>query len=189
MNLDVGGQLNRNDQSGTWKIVDLHEGADFRINLECDVIPVESGEVSNIYTSHCLEHLEPGRLRAVFADMYRVLREGGRLRMVVPSFLKGVGLYFTDPGKLRGPVMPRLNTNTPDTKMSRLSSWFYTEVNPINGTPGHKTAWDFELASAYLTEAGFVEIRECSLELCSAAFVGKDNPLYEPFSLYVECRK
>lgn len=189
LNLDIGGQLNRNDQDGKWKIVDLHDGADFRVNLEQELLPCANGSVDNVYSSHCLEHLEPGRLRPIFADIYRVLKPGGCFRMIVPSFVKGVALYTSNPEKLRGRWMPRINSNTPDTKMSRLSSWFYTEANPKNGTPGHKTAWDFELAQAYLSEAGFCRIRECSLADCSPVFAGKDNPLYEDFSLYVECVK
>lgn len=189
MNLDIGGQMNRNDQGGTWKIVDLHAGADFQVNLERELLPCLDISVSNVYSSHCLEHLEPGRLRPIFADIYRVLKPGGCFRMVVPSFLKGVALYTSNPEKLSGRWMPRINSNTPDTKMSRLSSWFYTETNPTNGTPGHKTAWDFELAQTYLSEAGFSGIRECTLADCSPAFAGKDNPFYEDFSLYVECVK
>jgi 2-polyprenyl-3-methyl-5-hydroxy-6-metoxy-1,4-benzoquinol methylase/predicted SAM-dependent methyltransferase len=189
INLDIGGQLNRNDMSGRWKIVDLHEGADYRLNLESEPLPISNETVANVYTSHCLEHLEPGKLRGVFAEIYRVMKSGGRFRMAVPHFMKGVDMYLNQPQKLNEPLMPRMNTNTPDTKMSRLSAWFYTETNPKNGTPGHKTAWDFELASRYLSEAGFREIRECTLSECHPVFAGKDNPGYEAFSLYVECIK
>jgi predicted SAM-dependent methyltransferase len=188
-NIDIGGQNNRNDQSGKWKIVDLHAGADIRMNLESDPLPLADGTVNNIYSSHCLEHIEPGRLRDVFQDMYRVLKVGGRIRIAVPSFLKGVFYYFFYPMILKRKMMPRLNSNTPDTKMSRLSSWFYTETNKINGTPGHKTAWDFELLKAYMQETGFTNIKKTGLGNCSPVFSGKDNPSYEAFSLYVEAVK
>jgi SAM-dependent methyltransferase len=189
MNLDIGGQLNRNDQDGKWKVLDLHNGADFQINLECELLPFGDQSVDNIYTSHCLEHIEPSRLRLVFSEMYRVLKIGGSIRIVVPSFLKGVFWYFFYPKMLRAPLMPRLNSNCPDTPMSRLSSWFYTETNPVNGVPGHKSAWDFMLMDAYLTEAGFSCIKKTGLHNCSPLFYGKDNPKYKNFSLYVEAIK
>jgi SAM-dependent methyltransferase len=188
-NLDIGGQNNRDDQEGKWTIVDLHDGADIRLNLESESLPLPDNSVDNIYSSHCLEHLEPDRLRPVFADLFRVLKDGGRIRLVVPSFNKGVFYYHFRPGVLKRRMMPRLNSNTPDTKMSRLSSWFYTETNKLNGTPGHKTAWDFELMRVYLEEAGFSRVRKSDLGSCSPVFSGKDNPEYRPFSLYVEARK
>ncbi len=189
MNLDIGGQNNRNDQKGKWKIVDLHEGADFKVNLEVDDLPIKNDTVDNIYSSHCIEHIEPNKLRNVFSEMYRVMKKGGIIRLVVPSFKKGVFYYYFMPWKLEKKLMPRINSNVPITKMSRLSAWFYTETNKSNGTPGHKTAWDYELMKAFLKEAGFVNIKKMTLKKCSRAFKGKDNPSYEDFSLYVEACK
>jgi len=189
MNLDIGGQNNRNDQNGKWKIIDLHDGADFKVNLEEEGLPLDNNSVENIYSSHCIEHIEPDKLRNVFSEMYRVLKKGGAVRLVVPSFKKGVFYYFFMPWKLEKTMMPRINSNVPKTKMSRLSAWFYTETNKSNGTPGHKTAWDFELMKAFLSEAGFVDIKKMTLKKCSKEFKGKDNPNYEVFSLYVEAKK
>ncbi len=189
INLDIGGQNNRDDQGGRWKIVDLHEGADFRVNLEVAELPLQPGSVSNIFRSHTIEHIEPDRLRVVFSEMFRVLQSGGKIRLVVPSFRKGVLYYFLSPRTLRRPLMPRQNSNTPNTTMSRLSSWFYTETSKVNGTPGHKTAWDYHQMKVYLQEAGFTAIRKCTLNRCSPEFKGKDNPEYRAFSLYVEARK
>lgn len=189
MNLDIGGQNNRDDQEGKWTIVDLHAGADIRVNLETAPLPLEPCTVDNIYSSHCIEHIEPNRLRSVFSELYRVLKEGGRIRIVVPSFRKGAFYYFFRPSVLSRELMPRLNSNTPVTKMSRLSSWFYTETNAKNATPGHKTTWDFELLRVYLQEAGFANIARKTLHRCSPIFRGKDNPRYRAFSLYVEAEK
>ena len=189
MNLDIGGQNNRDDQEGKWKIVDLHEGADYKINLENELLPIPDCSVDNIYSSHCIEHIEPNKLRMVFSELYRVLKTNGKIRIIVPSFKKGVFYYFFCPTILRRKLMPRLNSNTPDTKMSRLSSWFYTEVNKNNGTPGHKSAWDYELMKTYLNEAGFLGIQKRSLKKLSPVFKGKDNPEYRAFSLYIEATK
>lgn len=189
MNIDIGGQNNRDDQDGKWKIVDLHDGADYKVNLETDDLPFENESVNNIYSSHCIEHVEPNRLRHLFAEMHRVLAVDGKIRIVVPCFIKGVFYYFFLPSVLRGKWFPRLNSNTPDTKMSRLSSWFYTEVNKNNGTPGHKSTWDVGLMRVYLEEAGFTDVKKMTLKKCSAEFAGKDNPAYKAFSLYVEAVK
>ena len=189
LNLDIGGQLNRNDQSKKWIVLDLLEGADHRVNLETESLPFPDAGVDNIYSSHCLEHLEPCRLRFVFSDFFRVLKKGGKARIVVPSFKKGVFYYFFAPWMLRQPLMLRLNSNVPDTNMTRLSSWFYTETNKANGVPGHKTAWDFNAMRSFLREAGFKRVDKKTLARCSEVFRGKDRPEYSPFSLYVEAVK
>lgn len=189
INLDIGGQNNRNDQEGKWKIVDLHEGADYMVNLESDNLPLEACSVSCIYSSHCIEHIEPNKLKFVFSEMHRVLKPDGRIRIVVPSFRKGVFYYFFAPRILKRRMMPRINSNMPETKMARLSSWFYTETNKLNNTPGHKSAWDFELVKAFMQEAGFTNIKKRTLKQCSQEFKGKDNPNYQAFSLYVEGQK
>jgi predicted SAM-dependent methyltransferase len=170
-------------------ILDMLDGADRRVNLETDPLPFPDTVVDNIYTSHCLEHLEPCRLRFVFSDFFRVLKKGGKIRIVVPSFKKGVFYYFLAPWMLRQPLMPRLNSNVPDTNMTRLSSWFYTETNKMNGVPGHKTAWDFNTLRAFLREAGFKVVQKKNRKKCSEVFKHKDNPGYSSFSLYVEAVK
>ena len=48
MNLDVGGQNNCDDQEGKWTIVDLHAGADIRVNLETAPLPLEPCTVDNL---------------------------------------------------------------------------------------------------------------------------------------------
>jgi len=175
LNLDIGGQNNRNDQAGKWKIVDLHDGADYKVNLENSSLPLADATVDNIYSSHCIEHIEPNKLRDVFSEMYRVMKPGGKIRLVVPSFRKGVFYYFFAPRILQKRLMPRINSNTPTTKMSYLSAWFYTETNKLNGTPGHKSAWDYELLKTYLREVGFRRIQKKSLRNCSEVFKGKEG--------------
>lgn len=65
MNLDIGEQNNRDDQEGKWTIVDLHAGADIRVNLETAPSLLEPCTVDNIYSSHCIEHIEGFRTTLV----------------------------------------------------------------------------------------------------------------------------
>ena len=97
MNLDIGGQNNRDDQEGKWTIVDLHAGADIRVNLETAPLPLEPCTVDNIYSSHCIEHIEPNRLRSVFSELYRVLKEGGRISHCGPELSQGCFLLLLSP--------------------------------------------------------------------------------------------
>jgi SAM-dependent methyltransferase len=48
--------------------------------------PWKDGSVEEIHTSHFLEHLAGEERPAVFNEMYRVLREGGKVSIIVPSW-------------------------------------------------------------------------------------------------------
>lgn len=58
MNLGMlAAKILRDDQNGEWKIIDLR-WADFRLiwkQIHCQY----DETVSNIYSSHCIEHIEP----------------------------------------------------------------------------------------------------------------------------------
>jgi predicted SAM-dependent methyltransferase len=60
--------------------------------LEIDLrqpLPFLDGEFDGVYCSHVLEHLSPGAGRRLMAEVARVLRPGGIVRVVVPD-LEGI---------------------------------------------------------------------------------------------------
>lgn len=69
---------------------------------------LEDGSRGAVTAIHLFEHLEPGTLLAVLAEVGRVLRPGGRLLVESPnphSLRVGASLYWVDPTHRR-PLMP-----------------------------------------------------------------------------------
>ncbi len=56
-------------------------------------IPLADGSVTFIYTSHFLEHLYRYQVLALLKECHRVLKEGCRLRIVLPDIDRIIGLY------------------------------------------------------------------------------------------------
>lgn len=59
----------------------------FRLTPDCE-IPVVKGSIHTVYTSHCLEHLNTPTVFRVLTEIYRVLKNDGRLIIKIPDFDK-----------------------------------------------------------------------------------------------------
>lgn len=68
-----------------WICVDW-EGADFNIDLKkMDSLPFQDESMRLIYTAHLLEHLGYDAVQRVLKECFRVLRNGGGIRIEVPD--------------------------------------------------------------------------------------------------------
>ncbi len=57
--------------------------------LQCDILkdlPFKENSISNIYCSHFVEHVPDNKLNELFKNFYKILKSGGRLRIVTPDF-------------------------------------------------------------------------------------------------------
>jgi predicted SAM-dependent methyltransferase len=181
--IDVGGAKMRNDQGGKWKIVDMAKSANYVVNLNDKKLPFKDNEVMYIYCSHTLEHLEPDTIPPLLVEFKRVLSKYGVIRIGVPDCELAVKWYLKNPNRLKEKRMPSKPKSIPDTKMGRLTSWFYTPGK------GHRIGFDFELLHTYLKDAGFHDIRRLKWRECSIEFEGKDLDRYQENTLYVEAKK
>lgn len=59
-------------------------------------IPAEDDSVDAVYHSHLLEHLDRSVVPGFLSDVLRVLKPGGRQRVVVPDFERLCRLYLSD---------------------------------------------------------------------------------------------
>ena len=107
-------------------------------NLEKS-IPFEDNSVDYVYSSHFLEHLAKTERDRLIAEIYRVLKPGGRVRIAVPDLDFAVSLY-------------KLNE-----KSRMLDTYFFVEDRGSYFSR-HKYMYDFELIKTLLETNGFKNI-------------------------------
>jgi predicted SAM-dependent methyltransferase len=62
----------------------------------CDILkglPAADGSLDGVYSSHVLEHLTPAQAKRLMRDVWRALRPGGIIRVVVPD-LEGIARAY-----------------------------------------------------------------------------------------------
>ncbi len=73
--------------------VDLSPEHDVDIKADVSKLPFEDGSVSEIYSSHILEHFPHVKTNEVLKEWHRVLIPGGRIYIAVPDFHRTIELY------------------------------------------------------------------------------------------------
>ena len=81
-------------QAKGWLTLDRAGKHDLVIDLEeRKKIPLKSGSLDRIYTSHCLEHLSEETVLHILSECRRMLRQGGVFRVIVPDFDRALEAY------------------------------------------------------------------------------------------------
>jgi predicted SAM-dependent methyltransferase len=193
LNINVGGAKHR-IENGEWKVLDILPSADYVYDLNSLLpFPLEDESVDNYYTSMTLEHLHRVHLEFVLSEMYRTLKFRGKLRVVVPDINFGVSSYITDPQKMFTDGYP----TQPDPilakfKVGRLLAWFYTgdrKVRKHAVANGHKLAFDLEMLTFFLEQAGFTGVERSTFNAGKGIFKGLDLIRYATYGLFVNCKK
>jgi predicted SAM-dependent methyltransferase len=115
-------------------------------------LPFPDSSIDYVYTSHFLEHNSLGDARQLITDVFRILKSGGVLRIVVPDLAMGARLYLDalranpDDSKAAGDFLDWLQLNKPGVRDPHL--WMY----------------DAPSLSAMLTEAGFTDVSVCEYQ-------------------------
>lgn len=142
-----------------------YEGMDLRYPLT-----IPTGSYQGIFCEHTLEHLSPKHSESFLKECNRVLKHGGKLRIIVPSLDYYRGLNYS--------------AKNDSGFNSAVEAFFNLAQNW-----GHKSIWDFEFIAKVLTNVGFSEITQSSF--------GKGQEVLKTFdfaerateSLYVEALK
>ena len=153
-------------------------GIDVCMDITKQGYPIPDGSMEGVYTEHCLEHvpLEAGTKN--LAEIYRVLRPGGTLRIVVPDG----ELYFTIYNKkLTGEsaIMPYEEGYI--TPIARINSLFRSY--------GHQFIYDFETFRLLLEKTGFKDIKKVKYMEGRNKDLLIDTEWRQVESLYVEASK
>lgn len=110
-------------------------------------LPFPADRFRGIFSEHCLEHFPEVELAKILAEMHRVLRPGGRVRIVVPSLEIHVRRYLT------------ACTDTDEEPAQVINRVFYSGHDWMQSSrwlnDGHHFIHDYASMAARLHAAGF----------------------------------
>ncbi len=166
-----------------WKLRILSD-QHYRINWSDSVLihdvrkrlPFQDSSVDYVYTSHFLEHNSLSDARRIIADVFRILKDGGIFRVVVPDLAIGARRY-----------LDALKETPPDqTAASDFLEWMQLS-RPGDRDP-HLWMYDEPSLTAILLELGFASVVVCRFKQgkvpdCDAIDNRPDD------SLFVEAEK
>jgi predicted SAM-dependent methyltransferase len=143
-------------------------------------IPCSDGEVAAVYSSHMIEHLDRAEARAFLAEVRRVLRPGGVVRIAAPDLSHLVGRYLATGDADSFVTASHLGLDRP----AGFRAWLrWTFVGPRH----HLWMYDGESLSRLLRAAGFANAAVVPPGLTRIADPGKlDLQERAAESVYVE---
>lgn len=179
LNLGSGG-----GEAHGWINMDVH--AIGRDTLRWDIrrrLPFADGTVTQVYASHVVEHLEfREEVPALLAELYRVLKGGGSVRIVVPDAARYLEAYVTgDPDKWAALGMETLPDDMP-TPMTMINHVFHQGGE-------HQFGYDAETLLYLLKNAGFEQIEQSQYHASNRFDDALDLAVHASYSLYVEAVK
>lgn len=100
-------------------------------DLRKDKIPFNDDSVSNIYISHAIEHVEDDAVNNFIRESYRVLIQGGVLRIACPDseFLYAISQFENEYWRWRVPSLSRLERYTTDWKSCNQYDFLLRELS------------------------------------------------------------
>jgi predicted SAM-dependent methyltransferase len=120
---------------------------------------IEDNSADGVYCSHVLEHMSLGDFRKAIANSYKMLKPGGRFRLIMPDLKVLVDDYLADKANGDAEASIRFIKRTimgmeerPPTLKGRTKQAF--------GYLGHLWLWDTESTINELEKVGFKNIRE-----------------------------
>lgn len=125
---------------------------DVRSNVKADVIgdarqlPFGDGEFDEVYSRFFLEHLPRADAKNALVEMFRVLKNGGMLEIIVPNIAYFCRLFIEEKGQKK--------------------EWALNKLYGFENYPEdhHFFGYDFETLQKALKEAGFALIEQIYAE-------------------------
>ncbi len=139
---------------------------DLRYPLNC-----HDDIVDGVYSGHTLEHLYPNHAYFLIAEIYRILKPGGWLRINVPDLEIAIDYY-----------MGKNNVFNYTFKAEAIAN--------LTQNSGHHSVWNEELLKYALETSGFVKIKkvEFGIEGTDKRLI-KENKVRKFESIAIEAQK
>lgn len=138
-------------------------------------LPFGDASVDGIFSEHTFEHLTYEQVARLLGECMRVLKPGGRIRLIVPDLSLFLRAYCADDRAWFERWERLYFVDSPDPERARRR--LLTPMNAISFVTqeyGHLSAWDFETLRRYMEDAGFAEIRHCSYRTGEDAMLLRD---------------
>ncbi len=116
-------------------------------------LPLESGSVEVVYSSHMIEHLDRSEALLFLKEVKRVLRPGGFLRLAIPDIRKQVQKYIENGDADEFIAQTQITQPRAKTFMERLRLQMVGQRN-------HQWMYDGKSLTNLLTTNGFVNATE-----------------------------
>jgi predicted SAM-dependent methyltransferase len=168
---EVNVELGAGPVKGTngWVTIDQCEGADINWDLNSP-LPFPDQSVTNIYSSHVLEHFFYRDLMRLLVDCSRILKPGGSFSACVPDASIYVRAYIA-PNSFNRSFLGYTPAIISDLKMDRLNYIAYMDGH-------HRFMFDEENLLRVLTEAGFTDVRSRNFDPALDMFERKHMSIY-----------
>jgi predicted SAM-dependent methyltransferase len=127
-----------------------------------------------VYTEHTLEHLTPAQDFRLFKELYRTMKPGAHLRIIVPNLDKYIQFY---------------NGNSPDKQFDEMFTTGAEALRNVTQNYLHFSTWNAELMVQFCKKAGFSQVKEVAFNQGDASLIIKDTPNRAWESLYIEACK
>ena len=149
-------------------------------------LPFRDGTVEWIYSSHFLEHVKKEEAEKILRECYRVLKSGGRIRIVVPDLEVLAKKYIKGDVKFFG--LKNTTESTADKFLEILNFFPKERWQRICAGQYHLWMYDFNSLSRMLKACGFKNIERKELGKSTMPDIKK---LGEPsgYDLCVEAQK
>jgi ubiquinone/menaquinone biosynthesis C-methylase UbiE len=149
-------------------------------------LPVPNESCEAVYCSHTLEHLSLEDLRLALKNTYKILKNGGTFRLVLPDLEYAIQKYINDQSPAASiNLLRELSLGKevrPKGIMGLLSEWF--------GNSNHLWMWDFKSLERELKDQNFTEIRRaCFADSLEPIFFDVENKERWENCLGIECKK
>ena len=161
--------------------IDLLKNADLRLDLRKN-LPFKENSVDFVFSEHFLEHLDylDTTVICCLKDYYRILKNGGKIRLSVPDIEKIIKAYINKD-------MEYLEDITPIENQLPHSKKYATKIDYINyfvyQYGEHKYSYDYEKLNLLLKIIGYKNIIKDEFHL------NEDTKEKKRISLYINAEK
>lgn len=151
-------------------------GTDHVLNFETQKLPFPNGDIDEILSNHCIEHISWRSLPFVFREWHRVLKPGGRVFLRTPDLEFICKMYLSNKTTPEWPADERFITDNLSKKVT--PSW-WANIKLFAGQDYsenyHCLCFDFEMLRETVERFGFRDVKRLSVQ-----------PVYSPGEIQAE---
>lgn len=122
-------------------------------------LPVQNASCDAVYCSHVLEHLALNDLRKALRNTYKIMKEGGVFRFVIPDLEYYINRYNQNQSAEAAIFFLRETLLGKEARKQGLKGFVIDWL----GNSKHLWMWDYKSITSELEKVGFVSIRRAVL--------------------------